>query len=144
MELPSALFSDVTGSPAFVPNASPDELPVANWVFLGQKTSLLGDDETANDHAANCRIRRMSVRGVGLLYDRALEPGAEFTLLLPRQGRTPIAVRCAAVRCDEGCADALFRIGAVFTKVMGNEYQAAARSSERFGDRPIAAATLAA
>jgi hypothetical protein len=53
-------------------------------------------------------------------------------------------VRCSAVRCEEGCADALFRIGAVFTKVMGNEYQAATRSSERFGDQPIAAATLAA
>lgn len=144
MELPSALFSDVTGSPAFVPNASPDELPVTNWVFLGQKATLLGENQNCDGPTANCRIRRISVRGVGLLYDRELAPGAEFTLLLPRQGRPPVAVRCSAVRCEEGCADALFRIGAVFQSVIGNEYQVEARGNERFGDQPIAAATLAA
>jgi hypothetical protein len=143
MELPPALFSDVTGAPALVANAAPDELPVANWVFLGQKASLAGDDGLA-EATGNCRIRRISVRGIGLLYDRELAPGAEFTVLLPRQGRQPVAVRCSAVRCEEGCADALFRVGAVFTSVLSDEYQAATVHGERFGDQPIGAATLAA
>jgi hypothetical protein len=143
MELPPALFSDVTGSPAFVANASPDELPVANWVFLGQKASLASEGDAGETRTEVCRIRRISVRGIGLLCERELAPGAEFTLLLPRQDREAVAVRCSAVRCEEGCADALYRVGAVFMSVMSNEYPTA-RGNERFGDQPIAAATLAA
>lgn len=120
MELPAALFSDVTGQNAFTPNPVDDRHPTVNWVFLGQRTALVCD---GGDAAATSMIRRVSVQGVGLLHVRAIPAGERFTLLLPRQGGLEsILVRCASVRCEEGQTDGLFRVGAVFEAVLTDEY----------------------
>ena len=140
MELPSALFQDVTGVSASSANPTPEEKPVANWVFLGQKTILLRHPSTG-DAECSARIRRISVQGIGLLHQHAISVGEEFTLLLPRQSKGPVTVRCAAVRCEEG-GDGLYRIGAVFSAVLSEEYPGA--MSQSLGTRPLRAATLAA
>lgn len=121
MELPPALFLDMTGLPASNANPHPDETPLTNWVFLGQKTVLVRDLAGGEVDAAAAMIRRVSVQGVGLLLDRELPAGEAFTLLLPRRGDQPVAVRCAAVRCEVG-SDGLYRVGAVYTAVLGREY----------------------
>jgi hypothetical protein len=134
------LFQDVTGISASSDNPRPQEKPVANWVFLGQKTILLRHPNTG-DAGCTARIRRISVQGIGLLHQQAMEVGEEFTLLLPRQDRSPVTVRCSAVRCEAG-GDGLYRIGAVFNAVLSDEY--AGSMSQSLAARPIRAATLAA
>jgi hypothetical protein len=141
VDLPANLFQDVTGHAASSANPTPEEKPVANWVFLGQKTILLRNPNSG-DAACGARIRRISVQGIGLLHDREIPVGEEFTLLLPRQDAQPVTVRCAAVRCEAGC-DGLYRIGAIFTAVLSEEY-AGGTHSHSLAARPIRAATLAA
>lgn len=142
MELPAALFQDITGVPASSVNPKIDERPVANWVFLGQKTILLRNP-AAGDAACSARIRRISVQGIGLLHDHPIPVGEEFTMLLPRPDRQPVTVRCAAVRCEEG-GDGIFRVGAVYTAVLSDEYSNTSHETQALAVRPIHAATLAA
>lgn len=141
MDLPAALFQDVTGHSASSANPTPHEKPVANWVFLGQKTILLRNP-TAGDAACDARIRRISVQGIGLLHHCEISIGEEFTLLLPRQNASAVTVRCSAVRCEMG-GDGVYRIGAVFTAVLSDEY-AKGSECQILAARPIRAATLAA
>jgi hypothetical protein len=139
VELPPALFSDVTGQNALSADPHDERARVANWVFLGQRTALMRGEDTVTPSM----IRRMSVQGIGLLHPQAIAVGEQFTVLLPRtQGRQPVAVLCTAVRCEEG--DGLHRVGAVFEAVIGEEYANAAPVPEKVGARPIRAATLAA
>jgi hypothetical protein len=140
VELPPALFSDVTGQNALSTDPHDDRGRIANWVFLGQRTALMRGE----DAVAPSMIRRLSIQGIGLLHVQPIPVGEEFTLLLPRQaGRQAVPVLCKAVRCEEGATDGLYRVGAVFMGVLCDEYAAAALP-ERIGVRPIRAATLAA
>jgi hypothetical protein len=143
VELPPVLFEDVTGVPAASANPTAGERPVANWVFLGQKTTLLREPDA--DLSTATRIRRISVQGIGLLHEQAISIGEEFTLLLPRPQRSPVSVRCSSVRCEEG-GDGLYRIGAVFIAVLSDEYDSSTHNAIRppFEARPLRAATLAA
>lgn len=127
MELPPALFLDMTGLPAASASPHPDEKPLTNWVFLGQKTVVVRDLPEGGVDAASPMIRRVSVQGVGLLLDREIPAGEAFTLLLPRRGDQPVAVRCAAVRCEAG-VDGMFRVGAVYTEVLGRDYAVPGRA----------------
>jgi hypothetical protein len=139
VELPPALFSDVTGQNALSADPHDDRARVANWVFLGQRTALMRGE----DAVSPSMIRRMSIQGIGLLHPQPIPVGERFTVLLPRtEGRQPVAVLCTAVRCDEG--DGLHKIGAVFDALIGDEYANAEPVSQRVGARPIRAATLAA
>lgn len=141
MELPPALFLDVTGQIALSTDPHDERARVANWVFLGQRTALMRGE----DAVAPSMIRRMSIQGIGLLHPQAIPVGEEFTVLLPRtDGRQPVAVRCASVRCEPGASDDLHRIGAVFLEVLGDEYADAAPVPQRVNAKPIRLATLAA
>jgi hypothetical protein len=125
VELPAALFSDVTGQNAFTPNPHDYRSPTINWVFLGQRTALM----RGADAVAPSMIRRVSVHGIGLLHAQAIPVGEQFTMLLPRQGGQPVPVLCSAVRCEEGGWDGLFRIGAVFEAVLADEYATPLRAA---------------
>lgn len=117
MELPPALFEDVTGQPAFAPNPWPDESPVPAWIFLGQRATLLReDDHPKRTHLPPATvIGRLSILGVGLTHDHPIPVGEIFTLVLPRRsGRPPLPVRCTCTRCQQTDLGPC-RIGAVFT-----------------------------
>lgn len=124
MELPPALFEDVTGQPAFMPNPWPDERPVPSWVFLGQRATVLRDSEPTApaDPAPSARIGRVSILGVGLVHDHPIPVGEVFTLVLPRRsGRPPLPVLCTCTRCEETDLGQS-RIGAVFTALPNTEH----------------------
>src|SRR4051794_26126367 len=141
VELPTALFADVTGQNALSADPHDDRGRIANWVFLGQRTALM----RGADAVAPSIIRRLSIQGIGLLHLAAIPVGEQFTLLLPRQdGRQPIPVLCTAVRCEENAGDGLYRVGAVFDAVVGDEYASAPATAGTVTGRPIRSATLAA
>jgi hypothetical protein len=118
VELPPALFEDVTGQPAYTPNPWPDERPIPSWVFLGQRATVLRNNEPTRLGIATApaaRIGRVSILGVGLVHDHPIPVGEVFTLVLPRRsGRPPLPVLCTCTRCEETDLGQS-RIGAVFT-----------------------------
>jgi len=123
VELPTALFEDVTGQPAFAPNPWPDESPVPAWIFLGQRATVLreGDRPKRPSAAPSTMIGRVSILGVGLTHDHPIPVGEVFTLVLPRRhGRAPLPVLCTCTRCEETNLGPC-RIGAVFTALPNTE-----------------------
>lgn len=117
MELPPALFEDVTGQPAYTPNPWPDERPIPSWVFLGQRATLVrkGEPVPPADPAPAARIGRVSILGVGLVHDHPIPVGEVFTLVLSRRGgRPPLPVLCTCTRCEPTDLGP-YRVGAAFT-----------------------------
>ena len=125
MKLPDALFQDVTGLSVGSGGVEPgdDDRRAAQRVFLGQRTTVLRDRLGVSDDASDGIIGRVSVTGIGVVCERAMEAGETFTILLPRQRGEAIPVRCAAVSCHRCGAGNTFLVGAVFEAVMSDEYR---------------------
>src|SRR3954463_6137503 len=122
MKLPNALFQDVTGLSVVAVESGDEDRRAAPRAFLGQRTTVLRDRMGVSDHASPGIIGRVSVTGIGVVCDRAMEAGEVFTVLLPRQRGEAVPVRCAAVSCHRCGAGNTFLVGAVFQAVMSEEY----------------------
>jgi len=122
MKLPDALFQDVTGLSAAGVEPGDEDRRSAQRVFLGQRTTVLRDRLGVSDDASDGIIGRVSVTGIGVVCERAMEAGEVFTILLPRQRGEAVPVRCAAVSCHRCGAGNTFLVGAVFQAVMSEEY----------------------
>jgi hypothetical protein len=121
VDLPAALFRDVTGLSEGPGEAFDDRRREARRVFLGQRTTVLRDLAGVSDDASTSMIGRFSTRGMGLVHGSPIPPGEAFTVLLPRVRGEPVAVRCVAVHCHTSGPDA-FLIGTAFEAVLSDEY----------------------
>jgi hypothetical protein len=122
MKLPDALFQDVTGLSVAAAAAVDEDRRAAQRVFLGQRTTVLRDRLGVSDDVSEGIIGRLSVTGIGVVCDRAVEAGEVFTVMLPRQRGEAVPVRCAAVSCHRCGAGNTFLVGAVFEAVLSEEY----------------------
>jgi len=122
MKLPDALFQDVTGLSAAGVEPGDEDRRSAQRVFLGQRTTVLRDRLGVSDDASDGIIGRVSVTGIGVVCERAMEAGEVFTILLPRQRGEAVPVRCAAVSCHRCGAGNTFLVGAVFEALLSEEY----------------------
>jgi hypothetical protein len=122
MKLPDALFQDVTGLSAARVEPGDEDRRTAQRVFLGQRTTVLRDRLGVSDDASEGIVGRVSVTGIGVVCDRAMETGEVFTILLPRQRGEAVPVRCAAVSCHPCGGGSTFLVGAVFRAVLSEQY----------------------
>ena len=123
VKLPDALFQDVTGLSASAGgDAAEDERRGAPRVFLGQRTTVLRDRLGVSDDASDAMIGRVSVTGLGVVCERAVEVGEVFTVMLPRLRGEAVAVRCAAVSCHRCGGGSAYLVGAVYEAVLSDEY----------------------
>jgi hypothetical protein len=124
MKLPDALFQDVTGlsAPAAGDDPVEQDRRAAQRVFLGQRTTVLRDRAGVSDDAAEAMIGRVSVTGLGVVCERAVEIGEVFTVLLPRRRGQSVPVRCAAVTCHPCAGGSAYLVGAVYRAVLSDEY----------------------
>jgi hypothetical protein len=83
---------------------------------------VLRDRLGVSDDASDGIIGRVSVTGIGVVCERAMEAGEVFTVLLPRQRGEAVPVRCAAVSCHRCGGGNTFLVGAVFEAVMSEQY----------------------
>jgi hypothetical protein len=114
VELPADLFEDVTGLPAFAPDARSDGELQPRCVFLGQRTTMVME---GGGGAIACFVGRLSVTAVALIHDRPIPVGGAFVLRLYRTGgQPPVDVQCVAVQCDVD-GGGLCRSSAVFTAI---------------------------
>ena len=123
MKLPDALFQDVTGLSVGAVEPGDEDRRTAQRVFLGQRTTVLRDRLGVSDDASDGIIGRVSVTGIGVVCERAMEAGETFTIMLPRQRGEAVPVRCAAVSCHRCGAGNTFLVGAVFEAVLSDAYR---------------------
>jgi len=134
VDLPAALFRDVTGLSEPVAESFDDRRREARRVFLGQRTTVLRDLAGLSDDASASIIGRFSTRGMGLIHGSPIPPGERFTVLLPRAGGgEPVAVRCVAVHCHTSGPDA-FLVGTAFDAVLSEEYATDAPTADADAD----------
>ena len=136
MELPAALFEDVTGcappaAEATAPGASEAGAPVppserrgAERFYLSRRALVAPVNGKKVETPRMAMLRDVSRTGVGLLHDRKVKPGQELIVYLPRKHESrPVPVRCAVAYCERsGPKDGPYLVGASFLAVLDPDY----------------------
>ena len=140
MELPAALFEDVTGSaPAAASEAlltpaaggaggaggkAERDRRAAERIYLSRRALVAPVQGKVVETPRMGMLRDLSRTGLGLLHDRKMRVGQEFIIYLPRRHEgKPVPVRCAVAHCEKsGPRDGPFLIGASFVAVLDPEY----------------------
>jgi PilZ domain len=65
-------------------------------------------------------VKNLSSRGMALIADREIPPGAQYMLRLAHEDgqRAPVELLCTSVHCKE-VSDGVFSVGAEFTCIVG-------------------------